>query len=131
MVEIQNKVIKRSGRNAVSRLLQAKNDKEKIAGWRVELNRILHIFNVRSVISAWSSLTIDFQTELAVNTHTIVSDIRDDVSKIRDGIGSQVQPAQTRSAASTTKEFSTLHLHPAHLENRLPRGQGPVSDATS
>jgi hypothetical protein len=131
VAEIQKKVIKRSGRNAVSRLLQAKNDKEKIAGWRVELNRILHVFNVRSVISAWSSLTVNFQTELAVNTHTIVSDIRDDVSKIREGIGGQVQPAQTRLAASTTKKFSTLHSYLAYLESLLPRAQGPVSDATS
>ena len=138
MVEIQNKVVKRSGRNAASRFLQAKNDKEKIAGWRVELDRILQVFKVRSVISAWSSLTVNFQTGLAVtthvtvaDTHTIISDIRDDVSKIREGIGGQVQPAQTRSVASATKEFSTLHLYLAYLENRLPRGQGPVSDATS
>jgi hypothetical protein len=138
VAEIQKKVIKRSGRNTVSRFLQAKNDKEKIAGWRLELNRILDVFNVRSVISAWSSLTINFQTGLAVNTHvtvtdthTVVSDIRDDMSKIREGIGGQVQPAQTRSVASTTQEFSTLHLYLAYLESRLPRGRGPVSDATS
>jgi hypothetical protein len=138
VAEIQRKVIKRSRRNTVSRLFRAKNDKETIANWRLELNRILHVFNVRSVISAWSSLTVNFQTELAVNTHvtvtdmhTVVSDIRDDVSKLREGIGCQVQPAQTRLAASTTKEFSTLHLYLAYLESLLPRAQGPVSDATS
>jgi hypothetical protein len=48
--EIRRKVIKQSGRNAVSRLLRAKNDKETIAAWKIELNRILQVFNVRSVI---------------------------------------------------------------------------------
>jgi hypothetical protein len=51
VAEIQNKVIKQSGRNAVSRLLHASNDKEMIAAWKSELNRILVIFNVCSVRS--------------------------------------------------------------------------------
>ena len=152
MAEIQSKVIKRSGRHVASRLFHAKNDKEAIAGWKLELNRILHVFNVRSAISAWSSLTVSFQTELAVNTnvtvsdirhgvvnthvtvsdtHAIVSGIRDDVSKIREGIDGQVQPAQIRSAASTTKESRTSYLYLAHPESRLHRHQGPASDATN
>ena len=51
VVEIQRRVIKQSRRNAVSRLFHAKSDKETIAAWRSDLNRILHIFNVRRVIS--------------------------------------------------------------------------------
>jgi hypothetical protein len=137
-------VIKRSGQNTVTRLFHAKNDKETIAAWRLELNRILHVFSVRPAISAWSSLTVNLQTELAVTTHVTVSDIRhgvvdtraivsgirDDVSKIREGIGGHVQAAQTRSAASTTKKFHILHSHLAHPESRLHRHRGPVSDAT-
>jgi hypothetical protein len=99
VAEIQRKVVKQSRRNAVSRLLHARNDKETIGGWKLELNRILHVFNVCPVVSSWSSLTVGFQTELAVTTHvtvsdmhTIVSGIRDDVSKIWEGIGGQVQP---------------------------------------
>ena len=86
------KVIKQSGRNPVSRLLHAKNDKETIAGWKSELNRILHVFNVCSVVFTWSSLIVFLQTELIMNIHVNVSDIRNDVSKIREGIGGQVQP---------------------------------------
>jgi len=41
--------MKRSGRNAVSRLLHAKNDKETIGAWRLDLIRILQVFNVRLV----------------------------------------------------------------------------------
>jgi hypothetical protein len=43
------KVVKNSKRNPVSRLFRAKNDEDAIAAWRQDLNRILHIFNVRSV----------------------------------------------------------------------------------
>jgi len=49
--EIQNKVTKQGGRNAASRLFHARNDKEIIAAWKSELNRILVIFNVCSVDS--------------------------------------------------------------------------------
>jgi len=101
VAEVQRKVIKRSGRNAASRLFHAKSDKETIAAWRVELNRILHVFNVRSIALTWSSLTVHFQTELVVNIHVVVSDIRHDVSKIREENGGQVRSvsaSQVRSA---------------------------------
>ena len=51
VAEIRRKVIKQSKRNAVSRLIHAKNDKEKIAGWKLDLNRFLHVFNVCAIIS--------------------------------------------------------------------------------
>jgi len=44
------KVIKRGRRNPISRLFHAKNDKETIAVWKSDLNRILLVFNVRLVI---------------------------------------------------------------------------------
>ena len=102
MGEIQRKVIKQSKRNAFARLLHAKNDKETITGWKSELNRILHVFTVRSVIFPRSSLIVNFQAELVMtthvtvsDTHTIVSNIRDDVAKIREGTGGQIQPVST------------------------------------
>ena len=96
VAEIQGKVIKRSGRNAVSRFVHARNDKETITTWRSDLNRILHIFNVRSVVFTRPSLTISFQTELAMNTHITVSDIRHDVSKIvRGEVGIQARSVST------------------------------------
>ena len=48
VAEIRRKVSKRGKRNAVSRLLRAKDDKDAIAAWRSDLNRILLIFNVGS-----------------------------------------------------------------------------------
>jgi hypothetical protein len=79
VAEIQEKVIEKVGRNLLSRLVYAKDDKDAIASWRLDLNRILHIFNVRSVVSVRLSPTV-FQTELAINTNANVSDVRRDVT---------------------------------------------------
>jgi hypothetical protein len=51
VAEIERDIAKLGKRNAVSRLFHSKNDKEKIAAWRLDLNRILHVFNVRSISS--------------------------------------------------------------------------------
>ena len=79
MGEIQGSAIKQARRNVISRHLHAKNDKEKIAVWKSDLNRILQVFNVRSIISVWLSLTPRSQTELTINTHMAVSEIHDGV----------------------------------------------------
>ena len=73
--EIQEKVIKKGKRNTVSRLFHAKIDKETITTWKSDLGKVLLIFNVRSIVVVWLLLTVYSQTELALNTHTIVSDI--------------------------------------------------------
>jgi len=49
--EIREKIIKRNERNAVSRLVHAKNDKERIGAWKLDLIRILQVFNVRLATS--------------------------------------------------------------------------------
>ena len=54
---MERKIIKMSKRNAVSRLLRAKNDKDTIMAWRQDLNRILHIFNVSTAGQFWSVFT--------------------------------------------------------------------------
>jgi len=48
---IQRKVVEQGKRNVISRHLHAKDDKEKIAAWRMDLVRILHVFNVRPIPS--------------------------------------------------------------------------------
>ena len=45
---IQEKIIEKYGRNLLSRLASAKNDKETITTWKLDLNKILHVFNVCS-----------------------------------------------------------------------------------
>jgi len=51
VAEIQKNVVKRGKRSGVSRMFHAKSDKETIATWRLDLNRILHVFNVCAVAS--------------------------------------------------------------------------------
>jgi len=48
---IQEKIIEKSRRNLLSRLANTQNDKEALATWKLDLNRILHVFNVCSVIA--------------------------------------------------------------------------------
>ena len=40
---------------------------------------------------AWPSLNIALQTELAMNTHTIITDVHQNVLKICEDVGSQNQ----------------------------------------
>ena len=78
-------MIKQSGRNAAIRFVSAKADGGTIAAWKSDLNRILHVFNVRLDVITWISLIVPFQTKLAMNTNITVADIHRDVSKIIDG----------------------------------------------
>jgi hypothetical protein len=84
LAEIQMGIIKKGKRNPVSRFFHAKNDKEAITGWKLDLTKILLVFSVSSVIVAWMLLTARYQTELALNTHTIVSDIHHIMVKVFD-----------------------------------------------
>jgi len=57
--------------------LDSSSCKDAIAAWNQDLNRILGIFNVRSIGngSARYILMASFQTELGINTHLLVVDI--------------------------------------------------------
>ena len=60
VAEIQRGVVRGGNRNAISRIFHSKNDQAEIAAWRLDLNRILHIFNVRSITFARPRLTVHF-----------------------------------------------------------------------
>ena len=49
VAEVQKKVIKQSGQDPFSRQFYEKDDKDTIVAWKLDLNGILHIFNVCSV----------------------------------------------------------------------------------
>ena len=72
-----------------SRLFHAKNDKDTIAAWRLDLNRVLHIFNVRSTGSVLLTLTPPLQTELAITTHVMVADIHRTLAAGQEGTDAQ------------------------------------------
>ena len=93
VADIQGEVLKRGGRGRFSRFLHSRDDKDVIVAWKSDLNRLLHVFNVCS--ARVCLVATDFshpKTELILNTHTIVTDIRQDVSKIREDSGVPNQP---------------------------------------
>ena len=52
LTEIERRVTKRGKRNTALRFILSKDDKDKITGWKQDLVRVLHVFNVRSIGSA-------------------------------------------------------------------------------
>jgi hypothetical protein len=80
MDEIQRHVIKRGKRNVISRLYHAKSDKKAIVTWRLDLDGILHVFNVRSVSPVRRLLTFCFQAEPGIPARATVSDTTQDAA---------------------------------------------------
>ncbi|KAF9782743.1 hypothetical protein BJ322DRAFT_1110630 [Thelephora terrestris] len=75
---IQKKIAKQGERNPVSHPPHAKDDKETIAAWGRDLDRILYTFTV----------------ELSLNNHMILLDIRRDVQASQGGTEAPCQPTQ-------------------------------------
>ena len=80
MDEIQRHIIKRGKRNVISRRYHAKDDEEAIATWRLDLDGILHVFNVCTITSVRRLLTVRFQTELWTNIHPATSGAHQDTA---------------------------------------------------
>lgn len=95
IAKVQRRIAKQGERSAVSRAFRSKNDKDNIDAWGREFNRILQIFNVRLVNSTWCFLVTSFQTELAINTHTLVVDIHRSVLEGQKGTVHQHQSVST------------------------------------
>ena len=78
---IEKRVVERGERRVASRLLHRNNpNEETIATWRLDLNQILQVFEVRSVTFIYPLLTFRLQTNLKTNTHVIVLGAPHDVS---------------------------------------------------
>ena len=107
VTEIQQRIVKQGKRGTFSRYFHAKNDKDKIAAWGSDLNRILQVFNVRPIVSVRSLLTMHFQTELTINTHAAVSDTRNMLSDIhRTIVNGQGGSGGTNRSVSDTGTLS-------------------------
>ena len=57
---IREKIGNKRGRNRLSRVFHAKSDKDAVGAWKLDLSRILHVFNVRSITNVWSPLNDRF-----------------------------------------------------------------------
>jgi len=91
MAGIQGRIVNKRERGLLSRMANAKNDKEIIAAWKLDLIRILQVFNVRSAGSVRLPLIASFQTELILGAHTMVSDIHQNMLKGCEDTGGKDQ----------------------------------------
>jgi len=48
--EIERNIIKEGKRNVISQRLHAKSNKENMAAWKLDLDKIIQVFNVHSVV---------------------------------------------------------------------------------
>ena len=96
MNEIRGHIVERGRRNAISRSYHAMTDDKKvIATWKLDLDRILRVFNVCSITPARPPAVFGFQVELGANAHANVSDTHQDATN-ENSIGSN--PANTHTA---------------------------------
>ena len=127
VAEIQADVVGKGERRLFSRLVHAKNDKETIAAWKLDLNRILHVFNVRLVDFTWLSPMVSFQAELVINIHVAVSGIRHDASEILEEICGRVRSV----SASRIQSIDNRRVLTAYVESHPHHHRGLVLDVTS
>ena len=116
VAEIRRRIVKQGKRNVISRHFHARSDKETIATWRLDLNRILHIFNVRSGVVMLQLLIVNSQTELVINIHVTVSDIHHGV-------------ANTNTIVSAVRhDVSDAHAIVSNVQSDVTNTHAVVSD---
>ena len=108
---VQRKVTKESQRNRVSRFLHAKSDEEEIGNRKPELDRVLHVFQLRPL----AILTAGLQAGPAINIH-VVSDIRDGAANANNIV------LDTQNAVSST------HIVVSNTQNIVSDTHDIVSD---
>ena len=59
--EIQERVLKRSGRGKISRIIRSRDDKGPIVAWKTDLIWILHVFNVCSTCPSFVVANLQLQ----------------------------------------------------------------------
>jgi len=101
---IQRNVEELNERKLLSRHFHAKNDKEAIASWKADLNRILHVFAVRSIMPSLEFLMTRFQVEFAVTTHVVAIDTNHGVEKTQNKV-SDLQ----KDVSNTKTMVSSIH----------------------
>jgi hypothetical protein len=139
VAEIQRRVVKQSKRNAIYRVFKLRGDKCRISTWKLELDKALRAFNVRSVRFVYSPLNVLLQTELSIHTHLVVSDVRRDVvntqamvSDVRCDI-SKTNAIVSAGATNTNTALANMHnvilQGVANTEVIISKLQGDVSGA--
>jgi len=110
VAEIQTKVAERSKQNGFSRIF--KDDSRIIANWRMNLDRIVLIFRVSSLVFIWTALTVHSQTELGPDTYVTISDVQGGVAKAPTAVVDMhtvVSNLVRRNVAGTRAMVSKIH----------------------
>ena len=130
MADIQIKVAKQSKRNRISRAFHAKNDSQTIASWKVDLNRVLLIFNVSCIVPPWPALTIHTQTELGLNIYATASDVRDGVTKTHTAVAGthEVVSEVQRDVADTHVIVADTHVMVSGIHRQMLGSQEETDD---
>ena len=116
MAQIQRSVAEPDTRNIFSRILNPNKDKEAIAAWRSELDRIVHVFEVCSTVRSLPTiLTVHLQIELALhtnvaiaNTHELVSDMHRTLLKDKEGADSRNKTVGNHGVLFVIQKFLRL-----------------------
>ena len=124
MAGAQENILKRGKRNVISRFFHKKDDKEAIATWRLGLNSVLHIFNVRSGNSTWPLLTLYFQTELEASAHASVPDSHHDATNIHTII-----PDINPDTLDVDNVVPNAHLDTSNADSIVPDACPDTSNA--
>ena len=124
--EIEEKLTEQSKRNAVSRIIRAVNDKVRIVGWMSDLDRILRVFNVRSVIFTRSSPIVSFQIESIMNIHVTTSDVKHGVLEIQKEVRGQARWVSTNRIQSVDDGVGSAEERPGRDQSHsLSSGGDP------
>ena len=117
MTAIQERIAKWGKRNPISRRFHVKDDEEAISDWRLDLDKIRRVFDVRSFHWARSLLTFRSQAELATRTDVDVSEIQHEASNANattpdprpDVLSTLVVPEVRRDISNTNTVGSDVH----------------------
>jgi hypothetical protein len=112
VAEAQRMVTKWGKPNAVSRLFHGKI-KTRLPLGRQDLDRILHVFDVRSVSPVRRLLRASFQAELLMNNHMVLLDLH------RNALIGQVDNDGRDRSVSATFYSSTKKIIVSRLEPGL------------
>ena len=132
MGKIQGKIIKRGKRSIFSRALHTKDDVKAAAAWRLDLDKIRRVFEVRSSACVRRLLTFSSQTELTINTdvniphsisetHTTVSGLDNDTSNT--GV-----PENYYGASGTPAVIPRVYHEATYPQSVIPKARGDLED---
>jgi len=122
VADIQRKLVKWNKLNVVFRYFLARKEKKTVAGWRLGLENILQIFDVRSVARVITVVNFPLHKAIPMNTDTAAAAVHNDVTNTKT-ITSGIQNDVVNTPVAVSDSHRNASKRPEDL-----RGQNrPVS----